>query len=173
MFYLCRELGVETIITLGSMYDNVLHTDRVISGIASTKELVDDLNEKNINSISYQGPSAIHSVIQLEGPKHGFKCISLWSHCPFYLQGTTHFGILSHLGSILATMNDFELDTTDLEDSWKRLNEQIQELVKNNTEIQNIISELRKSKVRGTAADMRGALKDEKVINIEDFLDPK
>ena len=79
----------------------------------------------------------------------------------------------SHLGSILATMGDFELDTTDLEDSWKRLNEQIQELVDNNTEIQNIISELRKSKVRGTAADMRGALKDEKIINIEDFLDPK
>ena len=173
MFFLCRELGVETIITLGSMYDNVLHTDRVISGIASTEELVAYLNEKNINSISYQGPSAIHSIIQLEGPKKGFKCISLWSHCPFYLQGTTHFGILSHLGSILATMGDFELDTTDLEDSWKRLNEQIQELVKNNAEIQNIISELRKSKVRGSAADMRGAVKDEKVINIEDFLDPK
>ena len=173
MFFLCRELGVETIITLGSMYDNVLHTDRVISGIASTQEMIAYLNENNISSISYQGPSAIHSVIQLEGPKNGFKCISLWSHCPFYLQGTTHFGILSHLGSVLATMGGFELDTTDLEDSWKRLNEQIQELIKNNAEIQNIISELRKSKVRGSAADMRGSLRDEKVINIEDFLDPK
>jgi proteasome assembly chaperone (PAC2) family protein len=173
MFLLSRELGVETIITLGSMYDNVLHTDRVISGIASTPELVAYLSERNINSISYQGPSAIHSIIQMEGPKNGFKCISLWSHCPFYLQGTTHFGILSQLGSVLAAMGDFELDTTDLEDSWKRLNEQIQELVKNNAEIQNIISELRKSKVRGSAADMRGSLRDEKVINIEDFLDPK
>lgn len=173
MFLLSRELGVETIITLGSMYDNVLHTDRVISGIASTPELVAYLSERNINSISYQGPSAIHSIIQLEGPKNGFKCISLWSHCPFYLQGTTHFGILSQLGSVLAAMGGFELDTTDLEDSWKRLNEQIQELVKNNAEIQNIISELRKSKVRGSTADMRGSLRDEKVINIEDFLDPK
>ena len=173
LFFLCRELRVETIITLGSMYDNVLHTDRVISGIASTQELIAHLSDRNINSISYQGPSAIHSVIQLEGPKNGFKCISLWSHCPFYLQGTTHFGILSHLGSVLAAMGNFELDTTDLEDSWKRLNEQIQELVKNNVEIQNIISELRKSKVRGTAADMRGSLRDEKVINIEDFLEPK
>lgn len=173
LFGLCRQLGVETIITLGSMYDNVLHTDRVISGIASTEELVAYLSERNINSISYQGPSAIHSIIQLEGPKNGFKCISLWSHCPFYLQGTTHFGILSHLGAVLATMGDFDLDTTDLEDSWKRLNEQIQELVKNNTEIQNIINELRKSKVRGSATGMRGSLKNEKVINIEDFFDPK
>jgi len=173
MFLLCRELGVETIITLGSMYDNVLHTDRVTSGIASTDKLIAYLNERDITPISYQGPSAIHSIIQLEGPKNGFQCISLWSHCPFYLQGTTHFGILSHLGMLLSTMGDFDLDTSDLEDSWKRLNEQIQELVKNNPEIQRIISELRKSKVRGSAADMRGSLKDEKVINIEDFLDPK
>jgi predicted ATP-grasp superfamily ATP-dependent carboligase len=172
MFHLCRQLGVETVITLGSMYDNVLHSDRVISGIASTDKLVADLNQRNINSISYQGPSAIHSIIQLEGPKKGFQCISLWSHCPFYLQGTTHFGVLAHLGAILATMGGFNLDTTDLENSWKSLGEQIQELVKTNPEIQRIINELRKSKVRGTAAGMRGSLKDKKVINIEDFLDP-
>ena len=172
-FSLCKQLGVETIITLGSMYDNVLHTDRVISGIASSQQLVAKLNEQNINSISYQGPSAIHSIIQLEGSKKGFQCISLWSHCPFYLQGTTHFGILSHLGELLSSIGNFDLDTADLEESWKSLNEQIQELVKNNADIQNIISELRKSKVRGSATTMKGSLKDEKVINIEDFLEPK
>ncbi len=173
IFSLCHKLGVKTIITLGSMYDNVLHTDRVISGIASTPELVARLNKQHINAISYQGPSAIHSIIQMEGPKNGLQCISLWSHCPFYLQGTTHFGILSHLGALLSSLGGFDLDTADLEDSWKSLNEQIQELVENNAEIQSIISELRKSKVRGSAASMKGSLKDEKVINIEDFLQPK
>jgi len=173
IFSLCHKLGVETIVTLGSMYDNVLHTDRVISGIASTPELVARLNKQHINAISYQGPSAIHSIIHIEGPRNGFQCISLWSHCPFYLQGTTHFGILSHLGALLSSIGNFDLDTADLEDSWKSLNEQIQELVENNAEIQSIISELRKSKVRGSAASMKGSLKDEKVINIEDFLEPK
>lgn len=173
IFSLCHKLGAKTIITLGSMYDNVLHTDRVISGIASTPELVARLNKQHINAISYQGPSAIHSIIQMEGPKNGLQCISLWSHCPFYLQGTTHFGILSHLGALLSSLGGFDLDTADLEDSWKSLNEQIQELVENNAEIQSIISELRKSKVRGSAASMKGSLKDEKVINIEDFLQPK
>jgi proteasome assembly chaperone (PAC2) family protein len=172
-FLLCHKLGIETIITLGSMYDNVLHTDRVISGIASSQQLVAKLSEQNINSISYQGPSAIHSIIQIEGSKKGFQCISLWSHCPFYLQGTTHFGILSHLGALLSSIGNFDLDIADLEKSWKNLNEQIQELVKNNPDIQNIISELRKSKVRGSVATMNGSFKDEKVINIEDFLEPK
>ncbi|UCG08903.1 MAG: PAC2 family protein [Desulfobacterales bacterium] len=173
MLALCRELGVRTIITLGSMYDNVLHTDRVISGLASTDSLVSMLKEKNVNSISYHGPSAIHSIIQAEGPKAGFHCISLWCHCPFYLQGTTHFGILSHLGSLLSSLGDFELDTADLEERWRSLNEQIQELIEGNAEIQSIISELRKSKVRGSTASMKGTLKDEKVIDIKDFLEPK
>lgn len=173
MLALCRELGVRTIITLGSMYDNVLHTDRVISGLASTDSLVSMLKEKNVNSISYHGPSAIHSIIQAEGPKEGFHCISLWCHCPFYLQGTTHFGILSHLGSLLSSLGDFELDTADLEERWRSLNEQIQELIESNAEIQSIISELRKSKVRGSTAGMKGTLKDEKVIDIKDFLEPK
>ena len=70
-------------------------------------------------------------------------------------------------------MGNFDLDTADLEESWKSLNEQIQDLVENNVEIQGIISELRKSKARGSAASMKGSLRDEKVINIEDFLEPK
>jgi proteasome assembly chaperone (PAC2) family protein len=170
---LCRNLGVGTIITLGSMYDNVLHTDRVISGVASTEDLISMLKEKHVNSISYHGPSAIHSIIQAECPREGFECISLWCHCPFYLQGTTHFGILSHLGALLSSLGQFELDTADLEESWKGLNEQIEELIKNNAEIQSIISELRKLKVRGSTTTMKGSLKDGKVINISDFLDPK
>jgi proteasome assembly chaperone (PAC2) family protein len=174
MFSLCSRLGVKTIITIGSMYDNVLHTDRIVSGVASTNELIAQLKEKNVNSINYQGPTAIHSLIQSEGPKKGFQCLSLWCHCPFYLQGTTHFGILSHLGLLLSFLGEFALDTQDLEESWKGLNEQIQELIKTNTEIKTIIDELRKSKVRGSSAGMKGAVKtDEKVINISDFLNPR
>ena len=173
LFALCKQLDIRTIITLGSMYDNVLHTDRVVSGLASTDSLFSLLKEKNVNSINYHGPSAIHSIIQAEGPKAGFQCLSLWCHCPFYLQGTTHFGILSHLGALLSFLCDFDLDTADLDDRWRDLNEQIEELIKNNAEIQSIISELRKSKVRGSMAGMRGTLKDEKVIDIKDFLEPK
>ena len=170
---LCKQLDIRTIITLGSMYDNVLHTDRVVSALASTDDLISLLKEKNVTSINYHGPSAIHSIIQSRGSKAGFQCLSLWCHCPFYLQGTTHYGILSHLGALLSFLCDLELDTADLEDRWHSLNEQIEDLIKSNAEIQSIISELRKSKVRGSTAAMRGTLKDEKVIDIKDFLEPK
>jgi proteasome assembly chaperone (PAC2) family protein len=174
LFLICQKLGIRTVITLGSMYDNVLHTDRIVSGVASTEDVVSRLMESNINPINYQGPSAIHTIIHSEGSKRGFKCISLWSHCPYYLQGTTHFGLLSHMGGIIAELANFQIDTSDLEANWKKLKEQINRLIDGNSELQTLISSLRKEKVKGTATSLKGTLSsDKKVINLKDFLDPK
>jgi len=174
LFDLCSQLHIETMITLGSMYDHVLHTDRIISAVASNADLSSMLKQKGVNSISYQGPSAIHSTIHSEALKRGIACMSLWCHCPYYLQGTTHFGILAHLGKMLATIGGFELKIEDLETSWQKLNVQIENLIENNAELQTVINELRKAKMRGTASQMKGAIKsDEKIINIQDFLQPK
>ena len=174
LFNLCSRLHIGTIITLGSMYDHVLHTDRILSAVASDADLSSMLRKKGVNSISYQGPSAIHSSIHSEALKRNIACMSLWCHCPYYLQGTTHFGILAHLGKMLAAIGGFELNIEDLEASWQKLKVQIENLIENNAELQAMINELRKAKVRGSAAEMKGALKsDEKIINIQDFLQPK
>lgn len=174
LFSLCRELGIETIITLGSMYDNVLHSDRIISGIASDAGAEARLAELKIVPITYRGPSAVHSILMSDGAKKGLNCISLWSHCPYYLQGTTHFGNMVHLGGILASLSNFEIDTVELNEEWEKLKLQIQGLIEKNTELQNLIAEIRKEKVRGFSENLRGTLNtDDNVINITDFLDPK
>jgi proteasome assembly chaperone (PAC2) family protein len=171
---LCKELGVTTIITVGSMYDNVLHTDRIISGIASNDKMLARLKEENVIPINYQGPSAIHSTIHSEGQRRNFQCISLWCHCPYYLQGTTHFGLLAHLGNLLSYLGNFELDVKEMEISWKELNRQIQLLIEKSPEIQEMISELRKAKVRGSWASMKeSAKKGDKVISLKDFLESR
>ncbi len=174
LFLLCQKLGIETVITLGSMYDNVLPSDRIISGIASHEYLRSKLKEKNVNPIFYQGPSAIHSIIQSEGQARGFQCMSLWSHCPYYLQGAMHYGILAHLGALLSYLGEFKLELKALEDSWKELNDQIQVLIESKPELRELINQLRKAKVRGSWESMKASIKkDEKVIDIKDFLDPK
>ena len=170
---LCQKLGISAIITLGSMYDNVLHTDRCISGVASTQAKMSVLQEYGINSISYSGPSAVHSIIQSEGSERDFDCISLWSHCPYYLQGTTHFGILSHLAAMISKLGKIQLDTTVLDANWDKLSKQIDKLINDNSELQSLISDLRKKKLKGSASSLKGNIKsDEKVINLKDFLDP-
>ena len=174
LFSLCRKLDVNTVITLGSMYDNVLHTDRIVSGVASTSAMLTQLQKLNVNAISYQGPSAIHSIIQSEGTRRGFECISLWSHCPYYLQGTTHFGILSHLGRLIARLGNFHLETATLDKNWKTLKEQINTLIESNDELQNLIASLRKEKAQGSTARLDDtAAGSQKIINLQDFLDPQ
>jgi len=174
LFSLCQKLGAETVITLGSMYDHVLHTDKIVSGMASDPVFFNRLKQKNIIPVSYQGPSAVHSIVQSEGSRRGFKCASLWCHCPYYLQGVTHFGILSHLASLLSDLGGFEIDVTDLERSWEELNTQIQELIKTSPELDAAISKLRKAKVRSSWEKMKASAgNDHKVINLQDFLKPK
>lgn len=167
---LCERLGVKTIISLGSMYDNVLHSDRIISGVASSQDLLSKLAQKNVIPINYLGPSAIHSTLHSEGQERGFQCISLWCHCPFYLEGATHFGLLSHLGSLLSFLGDFELDMEEIETRWRELNSQIQGLIEKNPEFQAMISELRKAKVRGSWASNKELKRGEKIIHLKDFL---
>jgi proteasome assembly chaperone (PAC2) family protein len=173
LFSLCRKLGVKTVITLGSMYDNVLHSDRIISGIVSHEDALFRLKQKGVIPVSYQGPGAVHSTLQFEGLKQGFQCISLWCHCPYYLQNTKHYGLLSHLAGVLAFLCEFELDTQDIEMRWKTIESQIEEVIENSGELQAMIDNIRKAKVRGTWQDLKKSVKDEKVIDLTDFLLPR
>lgn len=167
---LCQKAGVKRIISLGSMYDNVLHTDSLISGLASSKKILAELEEKKVFTVNYKGPGAIHSAIHAKAKERGVECMSLWCHCPYYLQGTTHLGLLSHLGSLLADLGGFDLDTEELEVTWKDLSKQIQKAVDENPELQGIINDLRKAKVRGS---WDAAKRHDKIIHLEDFQRPK
>jgi proteasome assembly chaperone (PAC2) family protein len=167
---LCQKLGVKTLICLGSMYDNVLHTDTVISALASSQGILDRLKEEKVISVNYKGPTAVHSTLLLEAQKKGLDCLSLWCHCPYYLQGTMHFGLMSHLASLLASWGKFELDTQELDATWKEIARQIQGIIDKNPELQAMISDLRKAKVKGSWDTSKT---HDKVIHLEDFIRPK
>lgn len=171
LFELCHTLGVRTIITLGSMYDHVLHSDRLISGMATNDVLSAELRAADVMPVYYQGPTAIHSLFQLEGPKQGFDCISLWCHCPFYLENTTHFGLLSELGQVLARLGGFQLDTSDLEAQWNGLRIRIQQLIEENPKVGEVIDELKETQGPVSMAVKKEAVRDEKVIRLRDFLE--
>ena len=165
-------MQVCTIITLGSMHDSVLASDRIISGIASQAEHFEELKIRGMVPISYQGPSAIHSLIHVEAEKAGISSISLWCHCPYYLQGTTHFGILSHLVRLLSAISLVKIDTSDVDDRWDRMDAQIHRLIEDSPELQTMISDIRKAKVRGSWSSLEKAGADRRnVIDIRDFLD--
>jgi hypothetical protein len=74
--------------------------------------------------------------------------MSLWSHCPYYLQGTSHYGLLAHQGTLLAFLGGFKLNIEELERDWEQLQVQIENLIEKNAELKAAIDEMRKIKKR-------------------------
>ncbi len=165
----CEQVRAATVVTIGSMFDDVLHTDTMVSAFASRPAILSALDPHRVVPVNYQGPSAVHSLVHDEAAKRGMDALSLWSHCPYYLQGTTHFGLLSHMGSILASWGGFQVDTKNLDETWRELNHQIQEIIEKNPELQKMITDLRKAKVKGSWG---AATRHDNVIHLEDFLKP-
>lgn len=162
-----REAGVKTVASCGGMLDNTHYTETMISVVASHARIVESLPGERPSLIEYAGQSSIHSTLHFEAKKRDFDCIGFYCHCPAYLQGITHFGLLAHLGKLLADWAGFKLDTTELSTAWLEVKKQIQAAIEQNPELKNFVSELKKN--RGKTKLSPGK-KDDKVINLEDYL---
>jgi proteasome assembly chaperone (PAC2) family protein len=165
-------MKIQRIVSLGGLQDSVVHTDAVISGFASTNTLLEWLKEHQIRPAEYEGPGAIHSLIFQEAEREGIEGVSLWGHCPFYLQGT-HLRLLSRMASVLADLAGFQVDTGELDKGWTQLARSIQRFIDENPELQKVIKEIMKSKNRATADPRSLEEHDEKVIYLDDFFKPK
>jgi len=169
---LCQYLGVELIISLGGLQDSVVHTDAVISGFASSPQLLERLKKNQIIPAEYEGPGAIHSLIFQQAEGKGIEGISLWGHCPFYVQGT-HLRLLCRMAEILADLAGFEVDTSELEKGWTQLARSIQRFIDGNPELQSAIKEIVKSKEKPAGELHRPEPTDDKVIYLDDFFKPR
>ncbi len=169
ILFVCKSTQVRSAATIGSTFDDVLHTDIMVSAFASNAEILSQLEPFRVSPVNYKGDCSIHSVLHHTLRERGIDALSLWAHCPYYLQGTTHFGLLSQLGSILAFWGGFDIKTRELDQTWRELNRQIQEIIEKNPELQDMINNLRKAKVKGS---WEAATRHDNVIHLEDFLKP-
>ncbi len=170
---LAHRLGTPGVISLGSMFDNVLHTDRIISAVTSGSNFEDLVSRHRVIPINYHGPSAIHTIILEACRKRAVAGASLWGHCPAYLQGITHHGMMLQLVRLLADMASFSVKTDALEAGWEALEIQIQKLMTDNPKLKEIMDQVRRKKREGAMQDLgQGGNEQGKVINLKDFLDP-
>jgi len=164
VFELCRQWEVFLIVSLGGMYDDVLHTEAIISGIYSLPRWKDALLEHDINLVDYEGPSGVHSFLMESAQTDRYPYIGLWGHSPLYLRGT-NFRVLSRLICILSSLFSFSIEKRELEGSLQEFDNQMEEVVDGNTELQEYlkkITKLRSGKLNKN--DMP------KVVSIQDFL---
>jgi proteasome assembly chaperone (PAC2) family protein len=166
---LCQRFQVKEFITLGGLHDDVLHNEERISAAGASMDDVRKLRQlgESVELIDYVGPSAIHSLFLQKALEHRMQSISLWAHAASYLQGT-NYKLCAALIKRLNLVLNLEIDTTELELSWRFLEEQIEALIARNEQLKQHVEDLKKREQRGSFISQ--ASSPAKVIRLDQFI---
>ena len=137
---LAGELGVELVITLGSLLADVPHTrPSPVTGGATDPELIERLG---LQRSRYEGPTGIVGVLHDACAREHIPSVSLWAAVPHYVSlapsPRAALALCHRLGDILGTTIDLE----ELEEASERYSEQVSEAVASDDETSAYVEEL-------------------------------
>ena len=137
---LVQELGVELVVTLGSLLADVPHTRAApVSAAASDAALVEELG---VEPSRYEGPTGIVGIV-LDGCRQaGIPAVSLWAAVPHYVSlapsPRAALALCRRLGELLGT----DIDVAELEQASDEYSEQVTEAVASDAETAAYVEEL-------------------------------
>ena len=166
---LCHRFGVRTLITLGGLHDEVLHNEIRISAAGASMGDLERLRRlrEPVVLIDYVGHSAIHSLFLATAREQKMESITLWAHAASYLQGT-NYKLCSELIKRLNLLLELEVNTTELDLSWKLVEEQIDGFIEKNEQLKQHVEELKRREQRGSFTPRPSS--PAKVIRLDEFL---
>src|SRR5213082_1269517 len=137
---LAQELGVELVITLGSLLADVPHTrPSPVTGGASDPELIKELG---LQRSRYEGPTGVVGVLHDACGRAGMRSVSLWAAVPHYVSlapsPRAALALCQRLSDILRT----DIDMEELEEAAERYSEQVSEAVASDEETSAYVAEL-------------------------------
>jgi predicted ATP-grasp superfamily ATP-dependent carboligase len=137
---LARELGVEMVITLGSLLADVPHTrPSPVTGAATDTKLMDELG---LEPSRYEGPTGIVGVLHDACKRADIASVSLWAAVPHYVSlapsPRAALALCQRLGELIGT----PVDVAELEEAVESYNEQVSEAVASDAETQAYVEEL-------------------------------
>jgi proteasome assembly chaperone (PAC2) family protein len=144
-------LGVEMVITLGSLIAEVAHTLPVpITGLASDPELVAELE---LERSSYEGPTGIVGVVHDVCGRTGIKSASLWAAVPHYVAAVPNPKAALALLRRLEGLTGIAIDAGELEEETGAYEEQIGRAVHANPEIEELVARIEAEQVELLSAE--------------------
>ena len=147
---LARDLGVELVVTLGSLLADVPHTRAApVTGSATDPELVTRLG---LQQSRYEGPTGIVGVLHDSCRGVGLASASLWAAVPHYVSLTPSPRAAKALCDRLAGLLDVPLDTSELDEAGETYAQQVSEAVAADEETAAYVEELER-RVDTIAAD--------------------
>ncbi len=140
---LAEAIGVQSVVTLGSLLADVPHTRPVgISGLASDESLIERVG---LTQSSYQGPTGIVGVLQSACAAAGMPAASLWAAVPHYVAVAPNpkgaLAILRRLESLVGVT----VDATELEGAAADYERQVSRAVELDPEVQAFVERLERA----------------------------
>jgi proteasome assembly chaperone (PAC2) family protein len=137
---LARDLGVELVVTLGSLLADVPHTRPApVSAAASDPSLVEELG---VEPSRYEGPTGILGVLLDVCRQEGIPSVSLWAAVPHYVSlapsPRAALALCRRFGELVGT----EIDVEELEQASEEYAEQVTEAVASDVETAAYVDEL-------------------------------
>jgi predicted ATP-grasp superfamily ATP-dependent carboligase len=137
---LAQELGVQLVVTLGSLLADIPHTRPApVTGSATDPELVEQLG---LQASRYEGPTGIVGVLHDACSSAGLKSASLWAAVPHYVSLTPSPRAAKALVDRLAELLDADVDTAELDEAAESYAQQVSEAVASDEETQAYVHEL-------------------------------
>ena len=137
---LTQELGVDLVVTLGSLLADVPHTRPApVSAAASEPSLVEDLG---VEPSRYEGPTGILGVLLDACRQEAIASVSLWAAVPHYVSlapsPRAALALCRRLGELIGT----DIDLAELEQAAEEYAEQVTEAVASDADTAAYVEEL-------------------------------
>jgi proteasome assembly chaperone (PAC2) family protein len=150
---LAGELGVERLVTIGGLHDQVAHTiPRKVSVVAGNHRLLEELLDYGVDLIDYAGPGSQVSLLHQAAQKKGIDSCMLWGRVPYYLQMRSPQDSLAVL-RLLSSLVPFEIDLKSLEEDVVLTDEQIRRAIEQKPELKSYIKQLESMQGGKTAGE--------------------
>src|SRR3954471_13022506 len=137
---LVDELGVELVVTLGSLLADVPHTrPSPVTGGATDPELIERLG---LQRSRYEGPTGIVGVLHDACNRASIPSVSLWAAVPHYVSLAPSPRAALALTQRLSDILGVSIDTDELDEASERYSEQVSEAVASDDETAAYVEEL-------------------------------
>ncbi len=162
---LADDLEVELVITLGSMLADTPHTRAIpVSGTGAHPEIATRLG---MEVSRYEGPTGILAVIQDGCVKRGIDAIALWAAIPHYASATPSPKATLALLNGIEDFLEINLPHGSLPELAAQWENAVNEMVKEDSDIEEYIKSLEESKDADQIGDDSG---EELAREVERFL---
>jgi proteasome assembly chaperone (PAC2) family protein len=139
---LAGRFGVERLITVGGLYDQVVHTiPRKISVVAGSRDLLEELLAHDVEMIDYAGPGSFVSLLQERAKTDGIGSFMLWGRVPPYIKTSSPWDSVRIL-ELLSKLVPFAVDLRGLRAEGKLLDEELQKAVEEKPDLKSYVKQV-------------------------------